>query len=149
TVTSQAPERIYRALSEPARVTTTLEVRDGARLAWVPQETILFDGARLHRRTEIRVSSGAELFALEWFVLGRAARGERVVEGEISDSWRIVREGRLVWADTFRAADDTFPHLGRKALLRGYSALATLVYSGADLDRRLEVVRELLASLPC
>jgi len=149
TVTSQAPERLYRALNEPARVVTTLEARDGARLAWIPQETIVFDQARLRRRTEVEVSSGAELFALEWFVLGRVARGERVVEGEITDSWRVKKDGRLVWADTFRATDATFPHLHRRALLSEHGALATLIYSGPYLERRLEIARELVASLGC
>jgi urease accessory protein len=148
-VTSQTPERVYRALSEPAQVTTRLEARDAARLAWLPQETIVFDRARLRRRTEVELSAEAELLALEWFVLGRAAHGETVVDGEITDSWRVRRDDRLVWADTFRATGETFPHLRRRALLSKYRAVATLIYSGPDLDGRLELIRDLVASLEC
>src|SRR5262249_22791536 len=64
TVTSQAAERIYRALDEPARISTRLIVSGTARLAWCPQETIVFDRARLKRETRISLSSGAEMLAL-------------------------------------------------------------------------------------
>ena len=78
-VTSQAAEKVYRALSEPARIVTKLKACEAGKLAWLPQETIVFNWGRLSRGTEIDVSSGAELLALEWLVLGRAAqrRGDR------------------------------------------------------------------------
>src|SRR5260370_32853657 len=72
-VTSQAAEKVYRPLSEPARIATKLKACEAAKLAWLPQETIVFNWARLSRETEIDLSSGAELLALEWLVLGRAA----------------------------------------------------------------------------
>ena len=148
-VTSQAAEKVYRALSEPARIATRLAARGGARLAWLPQETIVFDQARLRRQTDIEVSPDAELLALEWLVLGRAARGEKLVAGEITESWRVKRDGRLIWADTFRATDETFPSLRKSALLGGRQALATLLYSGSRLDAWLEVARELASSRAC
>src|SRR5262245_30721320 len=73
-VTTQAAEKIYRALDQPARISTKLHVGDEAKLAWLPQETILFNHARLRRRTEIEISPGSELLALECLVLGRTAR---------------------------------------------------------------------------
>src|SRR5246127_5596609 len=122
-VTTQAAEKIYRALDRPARVATKLKVCGTAKLAWLPQETIVFDQARIRRQTEIDLCSGAELIALEWLVLGRAARGEEVVSGHISDSWRIKRDGHLIWADGFRASDEVFAPLHRKALLSNYKAI--------------------------
>ena len=100
-VTSQAAEKVYRALNEPARIATKLKACEGAKLAWLPQETIVFNRARLSRETEIELSSGAELLALEWLVLGRAAHGEKMVGGHITDSWRVKKDGRLIWADSF------------------------------------------------
>src|SRR6201997_5717161 len=114
-VTSQAAEKVYRALYEPARVATRLRAQKSAKLAWLPQETIVFNWARLHRTTEIDLSCGAELLALEWLVLGRAAHGEAVVAGNITDSWRVKRDGGLIWADSFRITDEIFPHVNRKA----------------------------------
>lgn len=142
-LTSQAAEKVYRALNIPAQISTKLKVHDGAKLAWLPQETIVFNWARLSRETEIDVNSGSEVLALEWLVLGRAAYGEKVVGGHISDSWRVMKDGRLVWADSFRISDDTFPHLHRKALLSNFKAIATLIYYGPDLESRLELLREI------
>ena len=148
-VTTQAAEKVYRAINESAHITTTLKACDAAKLAWLPQETIVFNRARVCRRTEIEVSSGSELLALEWLVLGRAAHGEKVSSGDITDSWRVRKAGRLVWADSFRATDDVLPHLSRKALLSDCTAVATLLYFGPDPKERLQFMRDLAPSLEC
>ena len=148
-VTSQAAEKVYRALSEPARITTKLKACETAKLAWLPQETIVFNSGRLSRETEIELSPGAELLALEWLVLGRAAHGEEMIGGHIIDSWRVKKEGRLIWADSFRVTDQMFRHLHRKALLSNCKALATLIYFGPCLDIRLEFLRDIAPSLGC
>jgi urease accessory protein len=148
-VTSQAAEKVYRALDDPARVTTRLKARESARLAWLPQETIVFNGARIHRTTEIELFPGAELLALEWLVLGRAAHGEIVVSGSVLDGWRVKKDSRLIWADSFRISDEIFPHLNRKALLANGKAVATLMYFGPYLEKRLEFLREIIPSLGC
>src|SRR5215813_5406020 len=148
-VTSQAAEKVYRALSEPACISTKLKACGAAKLAWLPQETIAFNWARLSRETEIDLSSGAELLALEWLVLGRAAHGEEMVGGHITDSWRVKKDGRLIWADSFRATNEMFPHLHRKALLSNCKAVGTLIYFGPDPDRRLEFLRDMAPSLEC
>jgi urease accessory protein len=148
-VTSQAAEKLYCALDEPAHIATKLTANAGAKLAWLPQETIAFNRARLRRVTEVDLSSGAELLALEWLVLGRAAHGEEMVGGNICDSWRVKKDGRLVWADTFRLTDEIFPHLPRKALLGRYKAIGTLIYSGPLLGARLDFLRAIASSLGC
>ncbi len=141
-ITMQAAEKIYRA-----SISTNLKIAAGARLAWLPQETIFFDGARLHRSTNVELSPGSELMALEWIVLGRSARGETVGTGELRDSWRVRLGERLIWADSFRIADDVWPHLGRAPLLAGNIAFATMVYFGPHAD--LEMLRKILAELRC
>jgi urease accessory protein len=148
-VTSQAAEKVYRALYDPARVATRLKAGESARLAWLPQETIVFNGARIHRTTEIELFSGAELLALEWLVLGRAAHGETVVGGSVIDGWRVKRDGQLVWADSLRITDGTFVHLSRKALLSSCNAIATLIYFGPDLEKRLDFLRQIISCLGC
>jgi urease accessory protein len=148
-VTSQAAEKIYRALDEPARIKTILKASGTAKLAWLPQETIVFNQARVIRETEIDLSSGGELLALEWLVLGRAAHGEKMRAGQITDTWRVKKDGRLIWADSFRVTDEIFPNLSRSALLSDCSAVATLLYSGRDLNERLQFAREVIQSLEC
>jgi urease accessory protein len=148
-VTSQAAEKVYRALNEPARITTKLKALDGAKLAWLPQETIVFNGGRLSRDTHIECSSGAELLALEWLVLGRAAHGEEMTDGHITDLWLVKKDNRLIWADSFRVTDGTFAHLHRKALLANCKAVATLIYFGPSPEARLELLRSIARSLQC
>jgi urease accessory protein len=148
-VTSQAAEKVYRALSEPARISTRLKVSEAAKLAWLPQETIVFNRARLRRETQVDLVSGAELLALEWLVLGRTAHGEELACGHINDIWRVGIDGRLVWVDSFRVTDGMFPHLRSRALLSSSNAIATLICFGPHLDRRLEFLRDLAPSPGC
>jgi urease accessory protein len=148
-VTSQAAEKVYRALSEPARIATKLKACEAGKLAWLPQETIVFNWGRLSRKTEIDLSSGAELLALEWLVLGRVAHGEEMVGGHITDSWRVKKDGRLIWADTFHATEEIFPRLHRKALLSDSKAVGTLIYFGPYVETRLEFLRDIAPSLEC
>jgi urease accessory protein len=148
-VTSQAAEKIYRALREPATIVTRLKALESVKLAWLPQETIIFNWARLHRTIEIELVAEAELLALEWVVLGRAAHGEVLVGGHITDKWSVKKDGRLIWADSFRIADEVFLQLRRKPLLSNCNAIATLIYFGPNLDKRLEFLREIKPSPGC
>src|SRR5262245_4475079 len=54
-LTSQAAERIYRSLGPECQIEVSLVVEPGASLEWLPQETILFEGARLRRKTTVEV----------------------------------------------------------------------------------------------
>jgi urease accessory protein len=148
-VTTQAAEKIYRALDSAARIDTAIEARDGALCEWLPQETIAFDGARLDRRTNITVSSGGRALALEWLVLGRAAHGERMRTGSLRDRWRVVRDGRLVWADALRLEGDIAALAARRSLLAGGDTLATLIYAAPDAASLIEPACEAASDAPC
>lgn len=99
TATTQTAERAYRATGTPARMEVRLTVGAGGWLDWLPQETILFDRAALHRRTVIDLAPGAGCLALEAVVLGRAAMGERVRDIRFRDHREIRREGAPFWID--------------------------------------------------
>src|SRR6266702_3535063 len=89
----QAAEKIYRAAKGGGHCTMDIAVTvgEGATLDWLPQETIVFEGARLKRRTVADVEPGGALLACEMVVLGRAASGERFVSGLLLDSWSLRR----------------------------------------------------------
>ncbi|HET6470039.1 MAG TPA: urease accessory protein UreD [Geminicoccaceae bacterium] len=145
-VTTQAAEKIYRSRGLPGRIATRLRVGAGAMLSWLPQPTILFDRGRLDRRLVAELAPAARLLACESLVFGRTARGERVTDGFIHDSWRVHRNGRLVWADAFSLAGDIDAALRRPAILNGGRALATCLYVAEDAARWLEPVRGWLAA---
>lgn len=144
TVTTQACEKIYRSSGEVAEVETRITVGTGARLHWVPQETILFDRARLRRRLEIDVAADARLIALEAVLLGRRASGETLTSGLFRDSWRVRRDGRLVFAEE-AALDGAYAgRLSARATLAGAAGYATVLVCAPDAEAYLEAGRELL-----
>ena len=96
TAGTAAAEKIYRSIGPDAEMTRPPRTSAaGGRLAWLPQETILFDGARLKRRIDIDLAQSASLVMAEAVVFGRAAMGEAMNHGLFADRWRLRREGRL------------------------------------------------------
>jgi len=145
TVTTQAAERAYRARpGEVGQVATRLVLGAGAALDWLPQETILFDGAALERRYEVEMAPDARLLMAEAVILGRAAMGETVRSAHLADQWRIRRGGRLAYADALRLTGPVAETAARPALLGGHRALASIVYVAPDAEARLDQVRDLL-----
>ena len=142
-ITSQAAEKIYRSAGGEGHVTTDLSVADGAWLAWLPQETILFDGGRLQRETRISVAAGGRLLACEAIGFGRQARKERVHNGYLRDSWRLERDGTLAWADSLRLDGNIAGILARTAIADGAMALASVLYVADDAEYLLPVARDL------
>ena len=148
TVTSQAAEKIYRALDTPARLVTRIEIADGAWFEWLPQETILFDGARLDRRLDFQLAPDARLLAAETVLFGRAARGEQMRNGQLHDSWAVRSGGRLVWADRLRLAGDLRAALDRPFGFAGAVGMTTLVHVGPAAASFLPRAREIAAAQP-
>jgi len=146
TLTTQAAEKIYRSLGSDARIALSLRAAEGAWLEWLPQETILFEGARLARRAEADVALGGRLLAGEMVVLGRTARGERLSYGRLHDAWRVRRGGRLVWADALHLDGALAPLLAHPAGCDGAIAVATLLYAADDAPRWLEAARDFLGN---
>jgi urease accessory protein len=144
TVTSAAAEKVYRSLEGDTEVRVSLGLDDAARLLWLPQPTILFDRARLDRRTDVTMSGSATLLAAEFLIFGRAAMGEDVHAGAVRDAWRIRRDGKLVFADTLRIDGPVAGILDRGATLEGARATALILYVAADAASRLDAVRALL-----
>ena len=141
-LTTQAAEKVYRSLSNETHISTRLSGQGEARLLWLPQETILFDGARLARSLEVDLQENAGLLAVESVVLGRKAMGESLTDFSFHDRWRIRRGGRLIYADDLRF--DPARVLGAAAL-NGARAFATLVFVGTEVERFLEPLREIFA----
>ena len=142
--TTQACEKIYRAASGAAEIRATLTLGAGARLDWLPQETILFDGARLSRRLDADLAPGAELLAVEAVIFGRAAHGEEVHAGLFADRWRIRREGRLVFADDLCFDWTDAEILSRPAVLACNGAMATVLLVAEAPERYLSTAREIV-----
>jgi urease accessory protein len=144
TLTTAAAEKIYRATGAPAELNIVLKAADGARLAWLPQETILFDRARIARRIDIDLEEGASLLLCEIVVFGRAAMGETLRHGEFVDRWRLRRGGKLVFAETVRLDGDIAGKLAKPAIAKGGAAIGTALIVPGDepLVERIRAVSD-------
>ena len=140
-LTTQAAEKIYRSLGSETRVATRLRAEGNARLLWLPQEAILFDGARLKRSFDAELGRNATLLAVETVVLGRKAMKELLTEFSFHDRWRIRRGGKLIFADDLRFN----PLRVRGAVaLGGCEAFATIVLVSPDTELFLDPLREII-----
>lgn len=147
--TTQAAERAYRSAGGEALITTTIRAEAGARVDWLPQETILFDGSRLTRRLDATLAPDAVFLGLEATTLGRRAMGETVREGQYRERWRVRRGDRLIFADEtwLRAPIDAA--LDARAAGGGATALATLLSVGRDSATALTAIAPVLQGLRC
>lgn len=146
TLTTQAAERAYRAQpGETGRLTTRLRLAPGARLDWLPQETILFDHAALDRRLSVDMASDSRLLLVEPLVFGRAAMGESLRAGHFRDRIEIRRDGRPVFADRSALEGDIAAMLARPAIGGGAGAMATVILASPDAGTALPRLR---ATLP-
>jgi len=145
-VTTQAAEKVYRADGALCRIETRLGVEAGGALCWAPQETLLYEGARLERRLEADVAADGSLLLIEAAVFGRLAHGETSVAASLLDRWRVRRAGRLVFAEALRL-ENAAADLDRPAVGRGARAIAALLYLAPDAPDRLAALREALAGV--
>jgi urease accessory protein len=137
-----AAEKIYRSTGAETEMDIRLSLDDGAQLAWLPQETILFDGARLSRRIEVDLAPEASLLMAEAVVFGRAAMGETMEQGAFADRWRVRRQGRLIFADGVRLDGAVAAKLAAPAVAAGGIAVATILIAPAG-EVQLAAVRGL------
>lgn len=163
-ISTAACEKIYRTHGPAARQQTTLQVDAKARLEWLPQESILFNGSSLERVMRVDLEAQAEALIVESFVLGRQAMHEPTNNIKIHDRWRIFRNSQLLHAEDFRLDMTTGIDAQRSCILHHYSAISTMVFvnnqSGEWCDMMVDSLRSLandhtgnvrvgVSALPC
>ena len=131
-VTTAAAEKVYRTLGPDSTIDVKLEVAGGATLAWLPQETILFDRARLKRTIDIDLAEDARVVLAEAIVFGRSGMGEAVDDAGVFDRWRLHREGRLIHVEAMRLDGAVAAKLAQPAIAKGGVAVATVLIVPAD-----------------
>jgi len=149
TLTTQSAEKVYRSDGELAQIATRLTLGRSAGLAWLPQDAILFDGARLSRRLDVEMAACAQLTIKESVVFGRSAMAETMTHGFFHDRWRIRRDGRPIFAEDIRLDGDISATLARAATGRSARAIATILHICGDAAAQVERVRDELAGVPC
>ena len=146
-LTTQAAERIYRAPdATPGSMQTRLEVKSNAQLYWLPQETILFEGSRLHRRLEVEVTRDSKFLMVEPIVFGREASGEILNFCSLDDRVCITTEGTPIYVDRIKLDGDVALILKRSAVADGLRSMASIVLVDKMAKAMIDGVRTLLPS---
>jgi len=142
--TTQAAERAYRADEGRASVQVRHRVGAGCWLDWLPQETILFERAKLARETVIELAPDAGCLMLEAVILGRIAMGERLTDLQFLDIRRIERAGKPIFIEPFLLDSDILAQGPRSAILGESRAMATLVLCDQGAQDAADTVRAIL-----
>lgn len=142
TIATQTAERVYKASSGVAQMDVRLSVTGGGMLAWMPQETILFDRSAIARTITADLDLDSRLLIVEPVIYGRRAMGEVLQTTNFSDQWRIRVDGRLIHAEATRIQGDFAAYQGIGAL-DGAIATATVLYVSPDAETCLDAVRAL------
>jgi len=144
TVTTQACEKIYRASSGIAEVGCRLSVASRGRLAWLPQETIVFDNSSFRRRIEVDLAEDGEALLVEAVLFGRRAMGESVRNARFADRWRVRRGNRLIHVEDFAIGPQAGSELASRAALAGAAGFATVALFGREAEAKLDAVRAIV-----
>ena len=142
--TAQAAEKIYRSVGPDCEMSVELDVADGGWMEWLPHESILFDQARLKRKTTVRAFGTGMVMAGEMMVFGRLARGEVFTTGLARDAWDVSIDGRPIWRDALHLEGDVLRMLDHAAAFDGARANATAILVGKGAEDHLEAAREYL-----
>ncbi|MDQ8022420.1 MAG: urease accessory protein UreD [Moraxellaceae bacterium] len=139
-LTTPGAGKWYRSIGPWAHQRIHLTAEAGARLEWLPQETILFDEALAHQRIDISLASSARAMGWDILCIGRQARGERFTRGTLRQGLDLRVDSRLLWTERGSLQ-------GSDALLAADVALAGCTVSGTFWMYAEGLNRALLDSL--
>ncbi|MBI3563460.1 MAG: urease accessory protein UreD [Gammaproteobacteria bacterium] len=145
-LTTPSANKFYRSQAKPASLRQTLQVADGARLEWLPQETIVYDGAFVNMQTRINLAPQARFIGWEITCLGRPAAQEQFTRGE-------CRQGLELWRDQTPLLMERARLSGGSPLLQaawgmgGATVSATLLATPVQASQLEELRRSLCACL--
>ena len=143
-LTTPAAGKWYRSAGPWARQRVMIEAHDNACAEWLPQETIVFDGARADIETAIALGRGATFVGWDVFCLGRTASGETFRNGACRVHTRVTREEKVIWFE--RGTIDAGGLLCRSAAgLAGKSVFGTMLATGAIARALLDECRAVRA----
>jgi urease accessory protein len=146
-VTTPAAGKLYRSAGRLAVLEQHLSVAADAALEWLPQETIVFDGAHAMVSTQVDLDAGANFIGWEIVCLGRPASEEVLTHGNLRQRFEIRREAMPVWVEASRYTGGDAA-LGARWGLRGHSVSGTLVCTTV-MPGLVTQVREAWAALSC
>jgi len=147
-MTTQTAERVYRSVgTKPAKIQINLSVSGMADLHWLPQETIIFEGAAVDRKITLNMSSDSHCLLAETIVLGREAMGENIQQCHFTDQWRLYIDGKLFHSESIRMIGDVEKLLHSNASANGARIISTIICAGPNTEKLKPIVEKNLATM--
>ena len=140
-LTTPGAGKWYRSGGAEASQCIDFTVGEGATLEWLPQETIVFDGAQARMETRVSLAADSRYIGWDILCLGRAASGERFEKGEISLFFRVDRGNQPIWLERGQMAGND-PMLSSPAGWAGHSVCGTLLCSFPELPQHAAALLE-------
>lgn len=142
-MTTQACERVYKAQpTQTGQIVNHLTVDAQARLNWLPQETILFNGGALDRKLLIDLAPDATALMVEPLIFGRAAMGETLTDIRFRDRIEIRRDKTPVFMESIRFSGDLNAHLTKRFIANNAGAMALVVLASGTAEAHLNNIRK-------
>lgn len=144
-VTTPAASKVYRTTGAVARQVQRLRVAGGATLEWLPQEAIIYDGARAALETRVDLAPGARFIGIDAVCFGLPAGRAPFERGSCRQAFELHRGGRplLIERGHYDAGSDV---MRARWGLGGASVLAFMVAAPAPAEAEADAVRALAAA---
>jgi urease accessory protein len=134
-ISTPAAAKWYRGLAR-ATQSVTHHVSEDGRLEWLPQETIVFDGADVEQTLRVELAPAATWLGWEITRFGRSARGETFRHGTWRMTAEVWRDGAPLWIDRQRL-DGGSRVLDSAYGLAGAPVVGTLAWVGKSVTPAL------------
>lgn len=132
-LTTPGAGKWYRSAGAVAEQFVTIKVGAGGTAEWLPQESIVFDGAQAHMRTNVELAEGARFIGIETICFGRRASGESFDRGNLRLATDIRLAGKPLWRERGNIAGGS-ALMASPVGLAGYSVCSTVLAAGVDVD---------------
>lgn len=98
-ITTVSAGKVYRSNGLQAKQSIQIQVDADATLEFLPQETIVFNGAIYRQDLRVELAPGASWLGWEITRFGRSARGERFLIGDWRSHTEVWQQGIPLWID--------------------------------------------------
>ncbi|MED5617849.1 urease accessory protein UreD [Ideonella sp. BN130291] len=146
-ITTPGATRFYRSAGALAHQSAKVSVADGARLEWLPLESIAYDGCLAHNQVQVQLAPGAQMIGWDVLALGLPAaaapfqRGSFLQELELPGVW--LERGRIDAADR-RLLESPLGLAGRPVLATAWFGAGSALAPSLR-EALLEGTRDILA----
>lgn len=135
-LTTPGAAKWYRSAGAWARQHNEFDIGAAATLEWLPQETIVYDGALAQLRTEVSLEDDACFIGWEVVCLGRTGSGERFTKGEWCARMSLRRDGKPLWLERAQLQGGD-AMLTSPAVMAGQTVCGTLLAASPRVDETL------------